>query len=237
MNYLKKALKMSAALLLALVIGVSSSGTAVQAATANISTFQYGGSTKVKYKMYKGAKTKKATVTASSIKSYTNPYTGITTVSGELTVTMPKMSKSDVIKIANEAKKLNNTSGINFYHSSWLPVIIDENGNSLLSPTSFYYCSELYSKYDTTDKHKKLTAYSGNTKYSYPWYKTTKVIFNISYSPYYTGSIIVGIAGLKNGSVKKVTSKVKKYYNGTVSYLDAGYGSAKKGFIGGLVIK
>ncbi len=215
MEQLKKALKMCTALLLALVIAISATGTTAEAASVKVTKKNSG---KVSCVYYKGAKAKKAKVNISSNYKYTLTYSGYDVYNVEVTLTRPSLSKSDIIKTVKESRK----KGTNIM--DYTLVAIDGNGNELSNVTT-----SIYKSYSASSASKTLTARSGYTRYSiYGWTKKTVYTGSV-YVPRGTTGVYIGVAGLRNGQMKK--SVYNKWYNGTKTYYSAGFGKSKKGYV------
>jgi len=214
MEQLKKALKMCTALLLALVIAITATGTTAEAASVKVTKKNSG---KVSCVYYKGAKAKKAKVSISSSYKYSLTYSGYDVYDVTVTINRPSLSKNDIIKTVKESRK----KGSNIM--DYALVVIDGNGNQLSIPWS------LYTSYSQSSSSKTLRATSGNTRYSiYGWMKKT-VYTGTVYVPRGTTGVYVGVAGLRNGQIKK--SVYNKWKNGSKTYYTAGFGKSKKGYV------
>lgn len=214
MEQLKKTLKMCAALMLALVIAITATGTTAEAASVKVTKKNSG---KVSCVYYKGAKAKKAKVSISSNYKYSLTYSGYDVYDVTVTINRASLSKNDIIKTVKESRKKGSDI------MDYVLVVIDGNGNQLSVPASFY------TSYSQSSSSKTLKATSGNTRYSiYGWMKKT-VYTGTVYVPRGTTGVYVGVAGLRNGQIKK--SVYNKWKNGSKTYYGAGFGKTKKGYV------
>ncbi|MBE5845499.1 MAG: hypothetical protein E7302_15250 [Butyrivibrio sp.] len=215
---MKKVLKSFAALMLALVVAFTATGTTVEAASAKV-TFKNSG--KVSTVLYKGAKAKKAKFKLNSAQYVrTFPATNgnfYDEYDVNLQIERPSYSKGDVINIVTEAKK----KGTGAYYD-YVPVIIGADGNYRTD------CGTTLSvDYSASSKSKTIYATSGYRRYWISgWRKKTVWSGKIQVPSGSTG-VYVGFAGLRAG---QITKKQIKNLN-KANYYKAGFGNKKKGYV------
>ncbi len=214
MEQLKKTLKMCAALMLALVIAITATGTTAEAASVKLTKANSG---KVSCVLYKGAKAKKATfkLNSSTFRYHSSLYPGYDVYDVNVTLTRANLSKTDIIKTVKESKK----KGTNIL--DYAMIMVDANGNSV-SGLNYTYPS-----YSDSSSYKTLKATSGNTRYYISGWRKKTVYTGSVYIPQ-GQSVYLGFAGLRNGQIKK--SVYNKWINGNKTYYSAGFGKTKKGY-------
>ena len=177
---------------------------------------------KVSAVMYKGARPKKASFKMSStlLRSVINKNTGQLYDEYEISITlsMPKLSKKDIMKTVQEARKRNGGQIDDF-----TPIYVDKNGNNVsdISIESGSYISH-------SSASKTLIARKGRHVYRINnWKKKISYSYKILI-PQGHDTVYLGYAGLRSGQLKRKT--MNKLNNNTINYYSAGFGKNKKGY-------
>lgn len=214
---MRKVLKSFAALMLALVVAFTATGTTVEAASAKVA---FNNSGKVNCVYYKGAKAKKAKFKMNS-SQYVNTFLasdGVTydQYSVNVQIERPNLSNGDIINIVNESKK----KGGNIY--DYALVIIGADGNSRSDVRT-----SMSINYSESSQSKVLKTVSGYRRYYISGWRKKTVFSGNVYVPSGTTGVYVGFAGLRSGQMTK--KQVKQFGKG--NYYKAGFGNKKKGYV------
>ncbi len=214
---MKKVLKSFAALMLALVVAFTATGTTVEAASAKV-TFKNSG--KVSTVLYKGAKAKKAKFKLNSVQ-YVESYPATDGIyydeySVSFQIERPNYSTGDVINIVTEAKK----KGTGAYYD-YIPVIVGADGNYRTDVHA-----QLNMDYSASSKSKTINASSGYRRYWISGYRKKTVWTGKIQVPSGSTGVYIGFAGLRSG---QISQKQIKQLN-KANYYKAGFGNKKKGF-------
>ena len=221
---MKKLVKQLLALTLALVIGFTFMPVKAQAGGRKV-TIKNSGT--VKTVPYKGGRAKKGTFTFSSVGNYY--FLKGSTDEGKqvfykydvtITLKQPKLSKNDIIKVVKETKKKNYANG----YMTFEPVVIDSAGNVI---RDIDYSMKLNT--DKSSAMKTLVARQGRQSYKMFQWRNVKVYEFSMFVPAERTDVNVGLAGLRNGQLKK--SAYSKYMSDKIDYYAAGFGKNKNGFI------
>ncbi|WP_026526625.1 hypothetical protein [Butyrivibrio sp. VCD2006] len=216
---MKRILKQLSAIVLIFALAFSFAPIKTQAAGVKLTKSRSG---KISSVMYKGARPKKAsfklssTLLRSSVKASNQQLYDEYEVS--ISLTLSKLSKKDIMKIVQEAKKRNGGQ-----IDDYTPIYVDKNGNSI---TDLIVENGSYVSRSSTAK--TLVARKGRHVYRiYNWKKKIAYSYKVLV-PLGHDTVYLGYAGLRNGQLKKAT--MNKLNNKTISYYAAGFGKNKKGY-------